>query len=369
MHENREIALALSGGGIRAMAFHSGVLLYLAEKNYLEKVCSISSVSGGSLLIGMVYAENNCVWPTSKRYQDCIHSNIKNRLCTSNLQLRSALALLKPINWSNILSRANVLAKTIEELWGINSSMGGIADYPAWSINGTTAENGKRFRFKNDTFGDYHIGYSSSNEFKISKAIAISAAFPGGIGPLSINTDEYTWKKRKRWDDPPGTEKIVNSPYKKLHIYDGGVYDNLGTEPIFDSGKGSPKISGTSILVSDAGSPFQNRFSSWPLNPFRLKHILDICMDQSRSLRVRSFMNYLKQDKKNGAYLMIGQHPQEILGDNEISDGNWQSEDDVKQAASYKTDLLKISPSNFDRIARHGYELAKSLDIVKHGFI
>ena len=48
--KKRNIGLALSGGGFRASIFHMGVLKYLAEKNKLEEISYISSVSGGSLL-------------------------------------------------------------------------------------------------------------------------------------------------------------------------------------------------------------------------------------------------------------------------------------------------------------------------------
>ncbi|MBP6713893.1 MAG: patatin-like phospholipase family protein [Aliarcobacter sp.] len=57
--KKRNIGLALSGGGFRASIFHMGVLKYLAEKNKLEEISYISSVSGGSLLIGLIYSLNN----------------------------------------------------------------------------------------------------------------------------------------------------------------------------------------------------------------------------------------------------------------------------------------------------------------------
>jgi predicted acylesterase/phospholipase RssA len=42
--------LALSGGGFRATLFHLGVIRYLAEKQKLDEVKAICSVSGGSVL-------------------------------------------------------------------------------------------------------------------------------------------------------------------------------------------------------------------------------------------------------------------------------------------------------------------------------
>ena len=54
MTKPNNIALALSGGGIRAMVFHLGVLKYLSEQNKLEEISHISTVSGGSLIIGLL---------------------------------------------------------------------------------------------------------------------------------------------------------------------------------------------------------------------------------------------------------------------------------------------------------------------------
>src|SRR2546423_6552595 len=48
------IALCLSGGGYRAMLFHLGALWRLNELAYLPKLNRISSVSGGSIIAGVL---------------------------------------------------------------------------------------------------------------------------------------------------------------------------------------------------------------------------------------------------------------------------------------------------------------------------
>lgn len=363
--ENKTVALALSGGGVRAMAFHAGALKYYAGQSYLEIVSNISSVSGGSLLVGMIYKNNNYAWPTSDEYNSTIYQKIRAELCAKDLQRSALFSLVNPLNWMYIFSRANLLSKVIKEHWGISKDLCDIGKYPIWSINGTTAENGKRFRFKHDTCGDYSVGYSELSGFCLSQALAVSAAFPGGIGPLKIDTSKFVWKKRKNWNDTEGSESEITPPYKSLHIYDGGVYDNLGTEPLFDPGRGTLKQENTALIVSDAGSPFQNGFSLGHLNPFRLKRILDICMEQARSLRVRSLMKYLSANKSNGAYLMIGQKPKEILNEEELKGSEWQSDEDIQAAAGYPTNLSRLTLDHFDIISRHGYELAKAVDLTK----
>src|SRR5258708_2303926 len=48
------IALCLSGGGYRAMMFHLGSILRLNEAGVLGRVARISSVSGGSIIAGLL---------------------------------------------------------------------------------------------------------------------------------------------------------------------------------------------------------------------------------------------------------------------------------------------------------------------------
>lgn len=156
-----KIALALSGGGVRAMAFHSGVLRYLAEHGKLEAVSDISTVSGGSLLVGLVFARSGMVWPSSADYLAKVFPQVRQTLTTYNLQTRAAVRLLCwPSNWRFIFSRANVFAQTISSGWNIPHRLADLPLHPVWSINGTTAETGKRFRFKGADFGDYELGYA-----------------------------------------------------------------------------------------------------------------------------------------------------------------------------------------------------------------
>ncbi|MGV3493074.1 MAG: patatin-like phospholipase family protein, partial [Ramlibacter sp.] len=48
------VALALSGGGFRAVLFHVGALWRLNEVGVLPKLSRISSVSGGSIAAGLL---------------------------------------------------------------------------------------------------------------------------------------------------------------------------------------------------------------------------------------------------------------------------------------------------------------------------
>lgn len=367
------IGLALSGGGLRAAAFHAGALKYLAEQRFLDKVVHVSSVSGGSLFAGLVFQQGDYRWPGYDEYLREAFPNIRQTLTTQSLQSSAILRLaLNPLNWRFILSRANVLAQAIDGLWGIKVPLSALHGVPVWSINCTTGETGRRYRFKNGTMGDYELGHAAVEGFSVAKAMAISAAFPGGIGPLTLKVKEFHWKKRKEWN--ASDLEPYQPPFSHLHLYDGGLYDNLGLEPMFDVGQQSLKEDKTLpsnltyLLVSDGGAPLVREGIPHPLNPWRFKRIADIALDQSRALRVRAFVNFLIKNPTLGAYAGIGAVAMPSIkkfsqGREQISakliHENWLSANEVRQAATYSTTLGQLPAATFDLIARHGYETTK----------
>lgn len=343
------IGLVLSGGGVRAMAFHLGILSFLAENGLLERVSRVSTVSGGSLLVGLMLHRTSMQWPTSAEFKSSVFDPLRSEMCSRSLTWAAIRQLLRPWNWVHILSRANLVAKALHG-WGIQYDLANLPQQPEWSINGTTAENGRRFRFKRGSIGDYQLGYANGDTFPLAKAMAVSAAFPGGIGPLSIKTKGFVWMKRARWDSDDAATK-TDIPFKRLHLYDGGVYDNLGLEPYFDTGKRESKIEGLAIYVSDAGAPLAVGKSAGPLSPWRVRRLADIMSEQSRTLRVRAFVKYLDSSRNPlGAYTYINTKPQ---GGNEA---NWE------MARSFPTSLSRLKLGQFDAIAAHGYAVAQDVE-------
>ena len=345
------------------MAFHAGVLRKLAEQGNMENVTHISTVSGGSLITGLIFKLANYQWPDSQTYLESVHPKIRQLLTTECLQSQAFKTLLFiPSNWKYAMSRAQVLAQTIESLWKIDSLMSDLPEFPVWSINGTTAETGRRLRFKGTEVGDYELGYADVGNFSLSKAMAVSAAFPGGIGPLSFPCKKYTWLEYK-------TGVQVLPKFKQLHLYDGGIYDNLGIEPLFDMGKQCIKPQVTEdidiLLVSDAGAPLLRSDIPGPMRPSRFKRIADIALDQTRALRIRSFVNFLINNPDAGQYYQIGVcatkkiHQYAKISPNiatQLLKQDWLSGDQTTSAAYYPTTLKKLSVDKFDLLDRHGYE-------------
>lgn len=251
-----------------------------------------------------------------------------------------------------LLSRANLLAFALRDEWGINNRLIDLPAVPEWSINGTKAETGKRFRFKQKNFGDYVLGYASSKNFPLANALAVSAAFPDGIGPLVINAKPYEWSKRE-WNKPVESASRIFPQHSKFHVYDGGVYDNLGLEPFFNMGKGVLKEilpQDTKLILSDAGAPLAQGFSLSKVNPWRLKRVTDIISDQSRALRIRTFVNYIQKDASRGALIYIA--------DKLNNSPNCSS---AAFASTYPTNLNKLTYEEFDKLLSHGHGISKKI--------
>jgi NTE family protein len=329
----------------------------------LGQVVHVSTVSGGSLFTGLMFHFSGYGWPSNDAYLTEVFPRVRDLLTSSSLQWNALLRLALPSNWRYLTSRANVVAQSLENDWNIQVPLHYLPQRPVWSINGSCAESGRRFRFKSCEMGDYESGYAQAPDFPLASAMAMSAAFPGGIGPLTVATGDYSWTKKAAW----GAAKAEpHTPqFSRLHLYDGGVYDNLGLEPLFDTGKQeirppedrdqrAPEID--YLLVSDAGLGYARKSLPHPLDPMRLQRVADVAFGQVRDLRVRALMNYFNHHPTAGALLPSGFGPPN--GEAPPSTGPYLTRAEMVAAAKVKTSLKRLSVDQFDLVARHGYETA-----------
>ncbi|MGL4363094.1 MAG: patatin-like phospholipase family protein [Cellulosilyticaceae bacterium] len=350
----KKIGLALSGGGMRAAVFHMGLLKWLAEENLLENVKEISTVSGASICIALVYAKNNGKWPTSKEYLEEVLPKIKDTILKNNIQKKVIKKMfVLPQYWS---SRVKLLGKTMEKEWGITGGMNELPKSPMWNINCTTYETGKVFKFSQEKMGDYKIGFTENNKMKLAEMVAASAGVPILIGGYKIKLDEYEWKNTYTND------KFQNQfdKHKCVHLMDGGVYDNLGLEPIYDMNDGGKcKKDIDYIIVSNAVRDI--RLVKQGELFTRMKRLLDITMNQVSGLRSRNVVSFMKGG--NGLYLKIGNTKKDIYSksgnEHNFIDGECLSDEDAEKAKNYAITLSSPTEKDFEILVTHGYEVAK----------
>lgn len=353
----QNIGIALSGGGIRATIFHLGLFKWLAENRLLEEVKRVSSVSGASLCVGLIYSHNKLAWPSSEKFLSAVLPSIEKVILTKDIQTSAILRLIcSPCYWNR---KVNIIAKQLEHLWGVYGNLSDLSGDTAWYTNCTTYETGKRFRFCKENMGDYKIGYVKRPNIPLSHVMAASAGFPILIGPYRMFTSSYQWIPSKYsntdWKPPKNT----------IHLWDGGVYDNLGLESIFKPNDAGTLRDGLDyMIVSNASASIGLYRRQMGFTYSNLKRLLDISMDQITALRSRMVMDFIKRTGQ-GMYLKIGSSAEKITSDSKCSDDlkkyllkECLSILDTERAMNYKTTLQKPRKSDYQLLFRHGYEVA-----------
>lgn len=359
------IGLALSGGSYRALVFHLGVLARLACDNLLEEVSFVSTVSGGSLGTALIYAANDFQWPSSQTYLSKVVPEIRQFLSDHSLvrEVRSQL-LRKPSAW--LRRGGNKLSHVLSTSWGITPSIQRIADHPRWIINATTYETRKNWRYMSRRMGDPDFGYVMNPDIPLAEAVAASAAHPM-IGPIMIDTSPFHWVgyvKGSRTE----THSII-PPYRKLLLWDGGLYDNLGTEALMKPG--SHLRRGIDFLiVSDASTPMS--VPKYWLGYPSLRRMTDIMANQVQSLRTRIIMDFLMNEPMKGRYIKLGNHADYILNnakkERDIISLSSQtlSDKQIEPVRQIRTEDTRMPIDKFDLVFRHGFEVA-DLTLYAHG--
>ena len=394
-----KIGLALSGGGFRATVFHLGVLARLAEERRLEDVTFLSTVSGGSVCAALVYANSGFEWPTSDHFRDEVVPRVRELLTTQDLQrglvwrvltsvLQSPLSLLE--------TRADDFSALLKEDWGITASLSELPENPRWMINAACYETGRNWRFEGFRMGDYVLGYTYDTDIPLGDAVAASAAVPGLVGPLVLDTQPRSWFKYKdrlsgvkEQMDPDShmhrkTEETTPE-YSKVHLWDGGIYDNLGLEGLHNFVDGWREGVDFLIASSASGRPQSKGYRRWQV----ILRIIDIPMYQVLALRSRAIVERFKVHKDQGSYVHIGNTCEYVLTDARkealrrkdleearrledaiarlCSDSKCLSDDEAVRARDMETTARRLSQEEFERLFRHGFEVADYTLYAYHG--
>jgi NTE family protein len=311
--DDRGWALCLSGGGFRATLFHLGSILRLNELGVLAKLSTITSVSGGSILNAVLATR----WSQLTLGEDGTFTNLDEvvggpvrAFCAHDLRTPLLLGTrLNPLNWPALLGdwfsvSANFLAEEYEPLFGQT-----LAQLPESRVNGprfvfcaTNVLTGACWHFHGGPMarmGDFYFGYCDAGHVRVSEAVAASSAFTLGFSALRLPLPKDCDFSRS---DPWGEERVVspkrggekhNHPVSPLLLTDGGVYDNLGIEPVWKKY--------TTLIVSDAGRAFKSVKKSGQGVISRLKRASDIGMEQMGAVRKRWFVAELESGRKTGA--------------------------------------------------------------------
>ncbi|MEH3148551.1 MAG: patatin-like phospholipase family protein [Methylobacterium frigidaeris] len=281
-----EVGLALSGGGFRAALFHLGTLWRLNEFGILAGLGRVSSVSGGAITAGVLATRWSSLGLVQGRVARLIEEVVEPVRAFCRLSLDAAAVgegLLLP--WRSATDA--VERAYADHLFGARTLRDLPAD-PAFVFNSTNLQTGRSFRFTKRYIGDYTIGLVDDAPVPLARVVAASSAFPPFLSPVVL--------------EAPGPFRAVEGSIhhgdpaftRRLHLTDGGAYDNLGLETVWNRCR--------TVLVSDAGAPFATTSeveTDWVRQTLRA---LDIATDQSRGLRKRALVDQFERGDRDGTY-------------------------------------------------------------------
>ena len=269
-HLEDGIGLCLSGGGYRAMLFHLGCFLRLNEGGLLPRIDRVASVSGGSLAAGALAV----AWGRLAFDEGGVASNMEVvadpvlRLAGLTIDVPCiALGLLPFVH------AANLAAWTYDRLLFGGRTLQDLPDRPRFVFTATSLQTGALWRFSKDYAAEWRVGEWRSPTLPIAKAVGASAAFPPYLSPMVIRPGNGQVLTQ------PGTDLDAEGFGDRLVLTDGGVYDNLGLEPVWKRYR--------TLLVSDGGGllvPTVDPSTGWLGQAVRAT---DIALQQGINMRMR----------------------------------------------------------------------------------
>jgi len=246
------VGMAFSGGGTRAAAFSYGVLEALRditinwdgkERHLIDEVDTISSVSGGSFTAAYFGL-----------FGDRIFEDYEEKFLKKNVEGYLTGSLFKPWTWprigSTFFGRTDFAADYYDEILFEKKTFADILarNGPVIQINATEVATGTQITFLQDQFD---LLCSDLMSFPVARAVAASSAVPVLFSSVTINnyagSCDYQllpWAQAAL-NDPNVTSRrhhlakkyaqwLDRDTYPYLHLYDGGLTDNLGVRPLLN---------------------------------------------------------------------------------------------------------------------------------------
>ena len=351
------IALCLSGGGYRAAIFHAGALRRLNELGVLAKIDAISCVSGGSIIGGfLAQLIRDGLKIVDGRYEG-LEARLEPFFAFMRRDIRTLSTLARLKIWEPAGAAPRRLERYYQEMVG-QTALGDLLDRPRFIFCATNLFFANSWVCERGRIGDFMAGYvrPPPDDWTLARAIALSSCFPPIFDPARAGLDPKLYSKPM---DPSGDDEVdvseeeankLDQARRLIELTDGGVYDNLGLEPVWKSY--------ATILVSDGGKPMQHRFVPAGLRVMRYQQVIN---NQVLALRKRWLIDTFERAKRgvdddtfNGTYWGVMSATTRYR--KSVTHG--YSKGLAVRVANVRTDLNPFSPNEIAVLEKHGYELA-----------
>ncbi len=329
------LALALSGGGFRAALFHLGALIRMNELGLLPQLQRVSSVSGGSIAAGLLACRWSALEFDGRGFAPNFEQEVVEpllRFTGGTVDIFAGLLGLAPG-----LSAARALAWFYRRRLFGDANLQDLPDHPRFVFCSVNLMSGGLWRISKPYMADYRIGQLRNPRLDVAEAVAASSAFPLGLSPLRLNF-------KKAEIEPFEGADLNRSPFtRRAMLTDGGVYENLGIEPIWKRYR--------DVLVSDAGGALPVFPWRWPSPLGQLRRIAQIAHAQHGHLRSRMMIDLFSTGRRRGAYWSMTPFYRTFSADNIPA----LSEEDDLEADKFRVRLNRATPAEQRLLMRAGY--------------
>lgn len=358
------IAVCLSGGGYRAMLFHTGALWRLIELGLMSPgdrtahppngtptpigtLMRVSSVSGGSIvsaMLGLKWKSLNFSTPAAllASYKTAVVKPIRD-LADVTLAAGTFEGALKII--ADIIMPGSIndhLAKAYDQHLFKHAKLNELPSAPRWVINAANLQSGALWRFMAPYMRDWKVGENKrTDKVSIAQAVAASSAFPPVLAPATFRFAESDYTPNS---GGKGEYNLQRKPFTTdVALADGGVYDNLGLETAYKRYR--------TLLVSDGGAPFMPATDvqrNWVGLSMRVVDVID---NQVRALRKRLLIHSFKTQDRRGAFWDIDADISRLAAPNKLPCPHAK----VLALAGIGTDLGEKNKVTQERLINWGY--------------
>lgn len=355
--DRQGVGLCLSGGGYRAALFHVGALRRLDELGVLAGLRTVSGVSGGSLVANLLM-DPRLRWPdpttaTAPGVDDGdlrvggladLVVDVVRAMASVNIRTPALLGRLRPGRVLRPDGAIRALADEFVELvpwWATPLREVPVAG-PGCITGATEVGYGVDWRFADPTavnphgmLGDYRHGFGEPPAWlRVADTVAASCAYPPVFAPYRLDGRELELS-----GGVPGREsdEVRRALAADIRLTDGGVYDNLGLEPVWKDHR--------TVLVSDGGGVFRARTTRTPFG--QALRIMSLAADGGTALRLRWLHARIEAGEMSGATWAL----------DEIVPGSYDAAV-VEAINAVRTDLDAFSRGEQKILERHGYVVA-----------
>ena len=267
----------------------------------------------------------------------------------TDIRTGAALARLHPRNWLTPGAQSEALAAAYAQ----GPAPGKLADLPE-SPRFVFLASDMRFRdqWVFDTgkrrVGSGPAGFAPLGEWTLAQAVAASSCVPGAFGV--VHTKWEPGQLAGGTYAEPDRDRLV----REIDLSDGGMFDNLGLEPVWRDH--------ATILVSDAAPSFKpDPDVGWLWSMLRQGVIL---LEQATEVRKRWLVANFIEGKMKGAYWGIASRPASYELKPEPDAYSYPLIRDF--IAPVRIDLDVFSPGEIGVLENHGY-LMTEIALAKHG--